>query len=78
MNDSPLIAAQRKRLLRWHYNKARTIAIVDLLESDFQSFRRRVCRRLDRDLDFREAIELATGEELNRLDEVRDSRRLGL
>jgi hypothetical protein len=33
---------------------------------------------LDRDLDFREAIELATGEELNRLDEVRDSRRLGL
>lgn len=70
----------RKRLLKWHSNKQRSIEIIDLLESGYQGFRRKVCNRIGEDLCFREAIKRATQEELERLqnhidEEYADKRR---
>lgn len=69
----------RKKMLRWHYDKSRSINIVDLLESCYQVFRSRVERRLNmsyRSLDFREAIKKATLKELEYLQATIDEKRL--
>lgn len=58
----------RTRLLRWHARKVKTMGVVDLLESFYQGFRRRVSIAEGRDLDLREAIKLASEDELTRLD----------
>jgi|LakMenEpi03Aug12_release.lakeMendotaPanAssembly.Ray.scaffolds.fasta_scaffold1479934_2 hypothetical protein len=58
----------RTRLLRWHARKVKTVGVVDLLESFYQGFRRRVSHAEGRDLDLREAIKLASEDELTRLD----------
>lgn len=69
----------RKKLLQWHYRKAGTIKIVDLLQSDYQRFRRMVQRRIGNgDLDFREAIEKANIDELQMLDMTIIEERLGI
>lgn len=68
----------RKRLLNWHYQKCNGINILDLLESDYQRFRFRVKQRLGRDIDFRDAIKLATYDELTMLEQIRDEKRLGI
>ena len=68
----------RKRLLNWHYKKSAGAGIIELLESDYQRFRNMVKRRVERDIDFREAIKLATKEELWLLQQVRDEKRLGI
>lgn len=72
------LKALRAKLLGWHYQKSRTISIVDLLESDYQRFRRMVARRVGNDIDFREAIKLATIEELSLLQQIRDEKRAGI
>jgi hypothetical protein len=67
----------RKKLLSWHYNKSRTINIVDLLQSNYQCFRRRVQMRVDNgELDFREAIRRANLEEMLYLQNVIDEERI--
>ena len=58
----------RDRMLRWHARKVKSVGVVDLLESFYQGFRHRVSRAEGRDLDLREAIKLATEDELTRLD----------
>ena len=68
----------RKRLLNWHYKKCRDAGIFDLLETDYQMFRYTVQRRVGRNVDFREAIKIATEDELLLLMQVRDERRLGI
>lgn len=50
----------RKRLLNWHRGKQGSLSIVDLLASDYQTFRNRVNVRLNKDLDFRDAIKEAS------------------
>lgn len=81
MTEQELTEYLRKKLLRWHYNKTRTISIVDLLESGYQGFRRRVARRLEQDpesYNFRDAIKFANLEELRYLQGRIDEDRLGL
>ena len=68
----------RKQLLNWHYKKCRDAGIFDLLESDYQQFRYMVQRRVGRGIDFREAIKIATEDELLLLMQVRDEKRLGI
>lgn len=68
----------RKRLLNWHYKKSKTIAIIELLESDYQRFRNLVKRRIERDIDFREAIKLANYDELTLLEQIRDEKRANI
>lgn len=69
----------RKKLLKWHYDKSRTINIVDLLSSNYQRFRYMVAHRVDNcKLDFREAIKIATLEELQDLQNIIDEERLGI
>lgn len=69
----------RKRLLNWHYKKAKTISIVDLLESGYQCFRRNVGRRVKNpDIDFREAIKVANEDELSQLLQYRDETKIGI
>lgn len=60
----------RNRLLSWHNSKSKTISIVDLMDSNFQAWRRRIEIRLENHetLDFRDAIRSATMDELQRLD----------
>lgn len=66
-------------MLRWHYDKGRTIHIIDLLSSTYQSFRFRVQHRTNIDkLDFREAIKKANYDELCHLQNVIDEQRLGI
>lgn len=62
--------ALRKRLMQWHRNKQKSIAIVDLLDSTYQTFRNKVCTRLEKDLDFYDAIKEANLEELQKLDMI--------
>lgn len=54
------------------------MSIVDLLESDYQHFRRKVSRLLNEELDFREAIKQANEDELSFLLQVRDEKRMGI
>lgn len=69
----------RKKLLRWHYDKSRTIHIVNLLQSTYQCFRYRVQNRLgETKLDFREAIKKANKSELWELQNIIDEERLGI
>ncbi len=58
----------RARMLRWHSRKVKSLGLVDLLESFYQGFRRRVSMAEGRELDLREAIKLASEDELTRLD----------
>lgn len=58
----------RARMLRWHARKVKSLGVVDLLESFYQGFRRRVSIAEGRELDLREAIQLASEDELTRLD----------
>lgn len=74
-----IISKLRNRLLSWHYQKAKTLSILDLLQSNYQSFRYRVQNRLNvNNLDFREAIKKATLDELQMLDEIKNEERLGI
>lgn len=69
----------RQRLLSWHYAKSRTISIVDLLESDYQGFRRKVGNRVgNSNINFRDAIKDASEDELIGLDILRTEKRLGI
>jgi hypothetical protein len=68
----------RKRLLSWHYRKVKGTGIVDLLESTYQCFRYKVQQRVDRTLNFREAIVLANDDELEMLDIIRIEARLNI
>jgi len=69
----------RAKMLRWHYNKLQTIGIVDLLSSSYQSFRYKVMHRTGIEkLDFREAIKIATENELWDLQNIIDEDRLGI
>jgi hypothetical protein len=69
----------RKKLLRWHYNKLRTIGIVELLQSTYQCFRYRVQHRVNKgQIDFREAIKLANENELWDLQNIIDEERAGI
>ncbi len=69
----------RKKMLKWHYDKSRTIHIINLLQSNYQSFRYKVQRRLDEErLDFREAIKKATIDELYDLQNIIDEERIGI
>lgn len=73
--------SQRQRLLNWHYQKVRSISMLDLLESDYQNFRTMVEQRLNlpyRSLDFREAIKKANDQELTYLEITRDEKRVGI
>lgn len=70
--------ALRKRLLAWHYNRSKTIKIVELLQSNYQCFRYKVKNRIGRDIDFREAIKIATMDELEKLSEIIDEERIGI
>ncbi len=75
MNEATI----RKKLLRWHYDKSRTIKIIDLLKSNYQRFRYMVQDRVDKgQLDFREAIKLATENELWDLQNIIDEERIGI
>lgn len=58
----------RKKLLNWHRGKQGSLTIVDLLASDYQTFRNRVNVRLNKNLDFRDAIKEANDSELSYLD----------
>lgn len=58
----------RTRMLRWHARKVKSVGVLDLLESFYQGFRRRVSIAQGRELDLREAIQLASEDELTRLD----------
>lgn len=68
----------RKRLLSWHYKKCRGTQIMDLLESDYQVFRWKVCHRLEKELNFMEAIKQANEEELYELENIKTEKRLGI
>lgn len=69
----------RKKLLRWHYDKCRTINIINLLASDYQRFRYMVQNRLNEgQIDFKEAIKKATENELWELQNIIDEDRLGI
>jgi hypothetical protein len=79
MTEKQQISKLRNRLLSWHYSKSKTLTILDLLQSNYQSFRYRVQRRLQVDeLDFRQAIKKATLDELQMLDEIKNCERLGI
>ncbi|HYE53686.1 MAG TPA: hypothetical protein VD996_02545 [Chitinophagaceae bacterium] len=61
----------RKRLLNWHYYKSKTVSVVDLLESTYQSFRYRVGNRIGNSgISFRDAIKQANQDELEQLDNI--------
>jgi hypothetical protein len=72
----------RKKLLRWHYDLLRPPSLrwVELLSSDFQRFRYMVQARVGKELNYKEAIKVATENELWELqaiiDEDRAERRL--
>lgn len=68
----------RSRLLRWHSRKVKSVGVVDLLESFYQGFRRRVSKAEGRDLNLRDAIKLANVSELERLDIHITEERLGI
>lgn len=68
----------RKRMLAWHYRKVNGIGMMDLLESFYQGLRHRVSNQVGRDLDLREAISMASEEELQRLDNHIIEERLGI
>ena len=68
----------RKRMMQWHRNKQKSIKIIDLLGSNYQCFRSRVCRRLDVDLDFYEAIKQANYDELTYLNNYILEEKLGI
>jgi hypothetical protein len=67
MKRLPEHTALRKRLLRWHYHKASGPGILDLLESGYQKFRHDVSNRLEKDIDYRTALKVATLDELRSL-----------
>lgn len=67
----------RKRLLDWHYKKAETTSILDLLEGGYQKFRRDVGKRVgDENIGFRDALKLANQNELEYLQYFRDEERI--
>jgi hypothetical protein len=58
--------------------KSQNLTLIDLLDSNYQKFRNDVCRRLDRQVDFREAIKLANEDELRYLDNYILEEKLGI
>ncbi len=76
MTDSHKVL--RKRMLAWHYRKLHSPNVFDLMESYYQGLRHRVIRKVGRELDLRDAISLASEEELQKLDNHIIEERLGI
>lgn len=60
----------RNRLMQWHRNKQKSIKIIDLASSDYQTFRHTVNNRLGKNLNYYDAIKQANEEELQKLDNI--------
>lgn len=63
----------RKRLHNWYNHKSKTVAIVDLLQSDYGAFRRGVAMDLKIDsslFNFKDAIKKASLQRLEQLDNI--------
>lgn len=77
--EEKLSARLRAKHRSWYYRIRRSIDFINLAESDWQRWRHHVGERVgNRDIFWTNALSVATLEELEDLDELRNEKRLGI